>query len=90
MPDAVFSIVKSSKGQQLFWMLKANKSEFIGFLNGYDIEKSKEAIAFGLANKGNKSVIDELQRLQSEQTSKLDKILEAGDKYIEKYKLVYS
>ena len=26
--------------------IKANKSEFIGFLNGYDIEKSKEAIAF--------------------------------------------
>ena len=26
--------------------IKSNKSEFIGFLNGYDIEKSKEAIAF--------------------------------------------
>ena len=26
--------------------IKSNKSEFVGFLNGYDIEKSQEAIEF--------------------------------------------
>ena len=31
--------------------IKSNKSEFIGFLNGYDIEKSKEAMEFIVTGK---------------------------------------